>query len=99
MKKNIVPFKELEKNAEILKALAHPVRLCIVIGLLKNGSCNVSDMHLCLEMPQSTISQHLAKLKSVGIIKGERRGVEIMYSVQDDFSKELASIIIKNKNK
>lgn len=95
MKKDIISLDELEKRADLLKALAHPVRLCIVIGLLENGSCNVSTMHLCLGLPQSTISQHLGKLKSVGIIKGERRGLEIMYSVQDEFSKKLADIILE----
>lgn len=72
-----------DKNAELLKAMAHPVRLCIVRGLLEKGSCNVTTMCECLDMPQSTISQHLSKLKSAGIITGERSGVEINYRVAD----------------
>ncbi|KXZ39152.1 transcriptional regulator, ArsR family [Alkalithermobacter thermoalcaliphilus JW-YL-7 = DSM 7308] len=72
-----------EENAEILKALAHPVRLCIVKGLLQAGESNVSNMQSCLNMPQSTISQHIAKLKSVGIITGERNGLEIIYKVSN----------------
>ena len=35
-------------------------------------------------MPQSTISQHLAKLKAAGIIKGIRNGLEIEYQVVDE---------------
>lgn len=97
MKKDTISPEELEEKASILKALAHPVRLCIVMGLLENGACNVSNMYSCLSLPQSTISQHLAKLKSVGIIKGERKGLEIIYSVQDSFVKELAKLIIKTK--
>lgn len=73
--------KEYEEIAELLKALSHPVRLCIVRGLIEMGGCNVTHMHSCLNMPQSTISQHLAKLKSSGIITGERCGLEITYSV------------------
>lgn len=69
------------ENAEILKALAHPVRLCIVRGLLSCDGSNVSNIQNCLDMPQSTISQHLAKLKSSGIISGERNGLEIIYKV------------------
>ena len=34
-------IKEFEKKAEILKALGHPARLCIVKGLLDNDGCNV----------------------------------------------------------
>ena len=45
--------------SEVLKALAHPVRLCIVRGLLEKGGCNVCHMQECLGMPQSTTSQHL----------------------------------------
>lgn len=76
-------YKQYENVAEILKVLAHPVRLCIVKNLLEKGSCNVTNIHSCLGMPQSTISQHLQKLKSIGIIKGERNGLEIVYEVVD----------------
>lgn len=74
--------KKYEKMAEKLKALAHPHRLCIVKGLMEN-ECNVSKIQECLEVPQSTVSQHLAKLKSAGIISGKRNGLEINYSVID----------------
>lgn len=76
-------YKQYEEVAEFLKVLAHPVRICIVKNLLEKGSCNVTNMHSCLGMPQSTISQHLQKLKSIGIIKGERNGLEIVYEVVD----------------
>jgi ArsR family transcriptional regulator len=87
-------LKELNKKAEILKAIAHPVRLCIVKNLLKVNSCNVSAIQSCLEMPQSTVSQHLAKLKAAGIIEGERNGVEIIYSVVNEDAKKIIRAII-----
>ncbi|MDP4091134.1 MAG: metalloregulator ArsR/SmtB family transcription factor, partial [Bacillota bacterium] len=77
-------YKDLEEVCEILKVLAHPVRLCIVRGLLGSGGCNVSHMQNCLNMPQSTVSQHLQKLRSAGIIEGERKGLEIVYRVVDE---------------
>ncbi|MCC5909978.1 MAG: helix-turn-helix transcriptional regulator [Clostridiaceae bacterium] len=77
-------LKDLEEKAEILKALGHPVRLCIVRGLLQTGGCNVSKIQGCLEIPQSTISQHIAKLKSAGIIVGDRKGLEITYKVANE---------------
>jgi ArsR family transcriptional regulator len=73
-------MKNYLKKSELLKAIAHPVRLCIVRGLI-NHKCNVTKMQECLKLPQSTISQHLAKLKSVGIIEGEKTGLEICYKV------------------
>lgn len=75
-------FKQYNDKAEKLKALAHPHRLCIVKGLMDN-KCNVTKIQECLDLPQSTVSQHLAKLKSAGIIEGQRNGLEICYSVVD----------------
>lgn len=69
------------EKAELLKALAHPVRLCIVRGLLRSGACNVTKMRDCLAVPQSTVSQHLAKLRAIGILAAERSGTEIFYRV------------------
>jgi ArsR family transcriptional regulator len=70
-----------QAEAELLKVLAHPVRLCIIAGLLHGGSCNVSHMQECLRVPQSTLSQHLQKLRMAGIVAGERNGTEICYHV------------------
>jgi DNA-binding transcriptional ArsR family regulator len=77
-------FEQLAVKADLLKAIAHPVRLCIVRGLLEQGECNVNKMQACLQIPQSTISQHLSKLRDTGIIKGNRHGVEIFYQVVNE---------------
>ncbi|MDF2881332.1 MAG: transcriptional regulator, ArsR family [Clostridiaceae bacterium] len=74
-------IKQYNDSAELLKVLAHPARLCIVRGLLNKGQCNVTYMQNCLGLPQSTISQHLQKLRAAGIIEGERNGLEINYKV------------------
>lgn len=79
--------------AEQLKALAHPVRLCIVKGLLESGGCNVSHMQSCLDAPQSTVSQHLQKLRSAGIIRGRRNGLEVTYSVSDSRIQRLIEVL------
>lgn len=74
-------FAVLRDKAALLKALSHPVRLCIVKELLRRGSCNVSSMQHCLELSQSTVSQHLGRLRDLGIIEGERQGLEVFYRV------------------
>ncbi len=89
-----IPVEIFEKKAELLKALAHPVRLCIVHGLLEN-ECNVSKIKNCLELPQSTVSQHLAVLKSRGIIEGRRKGTEICYRVVSKEARDLVNILLK----
>ena len=58
-----------EEASEMLKALAHPARLAILAGLLKD-ECNVGRIQETLRLPQSTVSQHLRVLKDKGIIKG-----------------------------
>jgi DNA-binding transcriptional ArsR family regulator len=82
-----------EKKAELLKTLGHPVRLCIVHGLMAKA-CNVTGIQECLKLPQSTVSQHLGILKSRGIIKGERNGLEIIYSVVDEDVKKLMTVFV-----
>ena len=89
-------YKELEEMAELLKVLAHPVRLCIAKGLIENGRCNVSHMQTCLDIPQSTVSQHIQKLKAAGIIEGERTGLEINYEVRNEKVKKLIKAIIES---
>ena len=79
----MIDLKKYEEKAGKLKALSHPQRLCIVRGLIEN-KCNVTKIQECLGIPQSTVSQHLAKLKSAGIIEGRRSGLEICYSVVDE---------------
>lgn len=85
-------FKDYNEVSDILKALAHPVRLCIVRGLLDKGKCNVSHMQECLDLPQSTVSQHLQKLRSMGIVETERNGLEVNYSIADVRVKKLVHI-------
>ena len=90
--------EDFEAKAELLKLLAHPVRLCIVKGLM-DKSCNVSNMQECLKLPQSTVSQHLKVLKSGGIIKGTRNGLQIKYCISNESVKELVKFLFKETEK
>lgn len=82
-------LEELTALAEILKAMAHPVRLCILKGLMESGSCNVTKIQDCLGMPQSTVSQHLAKLRTAGLIAARRQGLEVFYAITDQKVKKM----------
>ena len=85
---------KFERVSEKLKALAHPARLQIVAGLLKD-ECNVSQIQESLGLPQSTISQHLRVLKNAGIIKGRREGTKMCYRVVDKRVREVIKVIEK----
>ena len=89
--------KALEEAAEMLKAIAHPVRLCIARRLWRAGTCNVTHMQECLDMPQSTISQHLGKLRQAGIIEGDRQGLEVRYSLKDDKARKILEILFEKQ--
>ena len=77
-------YMKYSEITEILKVLAHPIRLCIVKGILDQGQCNVSHMQTCLKIPQSTVSQHLQKLRYAGVIEGNRKGLEVNYKITDE---------------
>lgn len=94
MDQDITKYNE---TAEMLKVLAHPVRLCIVKGLLDKGECNVSHMQNCLNVPQSTISQNLQKLRAAGIIEGRRNGLEIYYSVCNEKAADLINMLLSGE--
>ena len=89
-----VDTRKFERQAEKLKAISHPQRLCIIKGLMEN-SCNVTKIQECMKLPQSTVSQHLSKLKAAGIVTGVRNGLEICYSVVDEDVKEIVRILTK----
>ena len=84
------PTALYEEKAELLKALAHPLRLRIVRGLLKCGCRNVGCMEANTGQSQSCISQHLQKLRAANVVTAERSGNEVYYQVA---SREVASLV------
>ncbi|MFN3821051.1 MAG: ArsR/SmtB family transcription factor [bacterium] len=74
-------LQKYEQEAEILKVLAHPVRLFIV-DRLGSGPLTVSELHREIEGDMSTLSRHLSLLKSSGIVKSVRKGNQRYYHLQ-----------------
>ncbi|TLM62989.1 MAG: winged helix-turn-helix transcriptional regulator [Deltaproteobacteria bacterium] len=89
---DFVKSRDFSREAEILKVLGHPIRLKIVAGLMSQ-SCNVKKIWECLNLPQATVSQHLALLKNKGIIDGRRDGVEVYYQVVSDQAREIVTAL------
>ena len=67
-----------EIRAELLKAVAHPARLMMVDALAKGEKC-VCELQELVGSAMPTVSQHLAKMKSAGIIVGRREGNKVYY--------------------
>lgn len=73
-----------ESQAELskmLKALGHPARIAIIESIIKAESCVCGDLVTEIGLAQSTISQHLKELKSVGLIQGTIEGTSMCYCI------------------
>lgn len=72
----------MKASARIFKALSDETRLRILCLLLEGELC-VCDIMDVLQLPQSTVSRHLAYLKNVGLVDDRRCGVWMYYSLVD----------------
>jgi DNA-binding transcriptional ArsR family regulator len=73
----------LAAAGDLLRALAAPVRIAIVLQL-RGASLCVHDLVDALGVTQPLISQHLRVLKAAGVVEGTRHGREVVYSLVDD---------------
>ncbi|WP_309411762.1 metalloregulator ArsR/SmtB family transcription factor [Bacillus cereus] len=89
-----IDSSNIERISEILKVLAHPIRLQIIHHLIEKNSLNVMELQRYFNMPQSTVSQHLGKLKSHKIVAYERKGTAVFYRVDDKIVKHTLKILI-----
>jgi DNA-binding transcriptional ArsR family regulator len=79
LKKQVPSRGALEKIAGRHKALGHPTRQAI-LRVLAAEECCVCDLANVLELPVSTVSQHLRTLRSVGLLSSRQEGKLVFYS-------------------
>lgn len=84
------PREILDAAGELLRALAAPVRIAIVLQLRESHRC-VHELVDALGVPQPLVSQHLKILKAAGVVTGERSGREVLYRLADH---HLAHIVV-----
>ncbi|WP_036729027.1 MULTISPECIES: helix-turn-helix transcriptional regulator [Peptoniphilus] len=85
------------RNADILKGIANPIRLCLVKKIFENGSCNVSFFTDCMEVSQSNISQHLAKMRDLGILDYKKDGKNVNYFIKNEKINEIIKVLFKEE--
>lgn len=78
----------MQGQVEIFKALGDETRLIIVKCLLNQEYC-ACDFTSEIEKDQTTISRHLKILVDAGILKSEKKGRNIIYSIKDKNTKEM----------
>jgi ArsR family transcriptional regulator, zinc-responsive transcriptional repressor len=87
---DLPPREVLDTAGDLLRALAAPVRIALVLQLRESSRC-VHELVDALEVPQPLVSQHLRILKAAGVVAGERSGREVMYRLVDH---HLADIVV-----
>lgn len=80
MTKILNPAK-LAARARIFKALAHPTRLSIIESLAEREHC-VCELLDKIDADQTTVSKHLALMKSAGVVESDRRGTMVFYRLK-----------------
>ncbi|KAB2491139.1 winged helix-turn-helix transcriptional regulator [Bacillus cereus] len=85
-------YKIPEADVELLKIMAHPVRLQIVKELGQRKICNVTQLTELLDVPQSTVSQHLSKMRGK-ILRSERRGLEMYYYIANSKACQIVNVL------
>ena len=72
-----------EQLAVVLKAIADPVRLRLVslIAASPSGEACVCDLNDAFDLTQATVSHHLKVLHVAGLLRREKRGVWVYYSI------------------
>ena len=83
-------FTQKEQDlAEFAKALAHPARIAILKVLAQRNECICGEIVDILPLAQSTVSQHLSKLKEAGLITSLPDGLCQRYRLNEEALNEL----------
>ena len=77
-KKKLLLF---QKQAEIAKAIAHPLRIAI-IDFLKNGEQCVCDIAEHIGSERSNVSRHLAVMVNAGVLDYRKEGLKVIYELK-----------------
>ncbi len=88
----------LESKMKFFKALSDGTRLTILSYLLEHGYC-ACDFTSLTEKDQSTVSKHLKVLVEAAILKSEKRGRNIIYTIRDEKTRDLLVSLEINKLK
>ena len=76
-----------ERTSQLIKALADPTRLTMIASIWKaEAPICICDFTAGLGLSQPTISHHMAKLKEVGLVESEKKGIWIYYRLSADLA-------------
>jgi DNA-binding transcriptional ArsR family regulator len=85
----------LEAAAELLRSLAAPVRLAVLVELSAEARC-VHELVEALRVSQPLVSQHLRVLRAARLVVAERRGREVVYRLRDEHIARIVTDAIRH---
>lgn len=83
-----------ERQAQICKAFASPVRLQI-LDVVSKGECSAAELQEALSTSKANLSQHMAILKAAGVVTSRRSGQQVYYMLTFQEVKEACQLIRK----
>ena len=95
MKIKDLSSEQLERAANMLKAIAHPMRIAILNHLDGGKKLNVTEIHELLNIEQSTTSHHLGILKDKGVLLSQRIGKHSYYYLKHDNLSNIVECVSK----
>ncbi|UFH52590.1 metalloregulator ArsR/SmtB family transcription factor [Spirosoma sp. KNUC1025] len=90
------PLKDVKvgKTAALLKSIAHPIRLRILLALTKKSGITVSALQGQLQVELTQLSRYLKLMAGQGILRRRRKGNEIYYSIANDALQKALTVFI-----
>lgn len=90
---DMLRMQQSAKDAErLLKQLANAHRLRVLCHLV-SGEKTVGDLAKCIGLSQSSLSQHLAKLREAGLVDSDKRGLMVFYRICSVEAQALLSVL------
>jgi DNA-binding transcriptional ArsR family regulator len=89
----LLDYAELRKAVLVLRAVNHKLRQRVIDLLEENEKMTVTDIYVKLRLEQSVASQHLAILRKAGVVKTERQGKFIYYSLDKERLTQISRLV------
>jgi len=89
----LLDYAELRKAVLVLRAVNHKLRQRIIDLLEEGESMTVTDIYIKLRLEQSVASQHLAILRRAGVVKTQRQGKFIYYSLDKERLTQISKLV------
>ena len=86
-------YAVLRKAVLVLRAVNHKLRQRMIDLLEENQQMTVTDIYIKLRLEQSVASQHLAILRKAGVVKTERQGKYIYYSLDNERLLQISRLV------